>query len=117
MVPEIVFHGDRDTTVHLCNGDQVVAQSQATTMANLQTTVQHGRVPGGRAYSRTLHVDGSGQAILEQWVIHGAGHAWSGGSRAAPKPIRTDPMPRARCCASSSSTPISKPRGVSSLDG
>jgi poly(3-hydroxybutyrate) depolymerase len=82
MVPEIVFHGDRDTTVHPCNGDQVVAQSQATTMANLQTTVQHGRVPGGRAYSRTLHVDGSGQVILEQWVIHGAGHAWSGGSRA-----------------------------------
>jgi poly(hydroxyalkanoate) depolymerase family esterase len=82
MVPTIVFHGDRDTTVHPCNGDQVVAQSQATTMANLQTTVQHGRVPGGRAYSRTLHVDGSGQAILEQWVIHGAGHAWSGGSRA-----------------------------------
>jgi poly(3-hydroxybutyrate) depolymerase len=82
MVPEIVFHGDRDTAVHPCNGDQVVAQSQATTMANLQTTVQHGRVPGGRAYSRTLHVDGSGQAILEQWVIHGAGHAWSGGSRA-----------------------------------
>jgi hypothetical protein len=39
MVPEIVFHGDRDTTVHPCNGDQVVAQSQATTMANLQTTV------------------------------------------------------------------------------
>jgi poly(hydroxyalkanoate) depolymerase family esterase len=82
MVPTIVFHGDQDTTVHPCNGDQVVAQSKSTTMANLQTTVQHGRVPGGHAYSRTLHADGSGQVILEQWVIHGAGHAWSGGSRA-----------------------------------
>jgi poly(3-hydroxybutyrate) depolymerase len=89
MVPTIVFHGDRDTTVHPCNGDQVVAQSQATTMANLQTTVQHGRVPGGRAYSRTLHVDGSGQVILEQWVIHGTGHAWSGGS---PAGSYTDPQ-------------------------
>ena len=49
---------------------------------DLQTRVQHGRVPGGHAYSRTLHADASGQAVLEQWVIHGAGHAWSGGSRA-----------------------------------
>jgi poly(hydroxyalkanoate) depolymerase family esterase len=88
MVPTIVFHGDQDTTVHPCNGDQVVAQCKATTMANLQTTVQHGRVPGGHAYSRTLHADASGQAILEQWVIHGAGHAWSGGS---PAGSYTDP--------------------------
>ena len=89
MVPTIVFHGDQDTTVHPCNGDQVVAQSRATTMADLRTTVQHGRVPGGHAYSRTLHADASGQAILEQWVIHGAGHAWSGGS---PAGSYTDPQ-------------------------
>ena len=44
--------------------------------------------PGGHAYSRTLHADASGQAILEQWVIHGAGHAWSGGS---PSGSFTDP--------------------------
>jgi poly(hydroxyalkanoate) depolymerase family esterase len=80
VVPTIVFHGDRDTTVHPCNGDQVIAQS--TTPADLHTRVEHGRVPGGHAYSRTLHADASGQTILEQWVVHGAGHAWSGGSRA-----------------------------------
>ena len=50
--------------------------------------VQHGRVPGGHAYSRTLHADARGQTILEQWVIHGAGHAWSGGS---PAGSYTDP--------------------------
>jgi poly(3-hydroxybutyrate) depolymerase len=82
IVPTIVFHGDRDTTVHPRNGDQVIEQSSAIPINDLQTTVQHGRVPGGHAYSRTLHADASGQAILEQWVIHGAGHAWSGGSRA-----------------------------------
>ena len=61
---------------------------QGNSMTDLQTTVQHGRVPGGHAYSRTLHADARGQTILEQWVIHGAGHAWSGGS---PAGSYTDP--------------------------
>jgi poly(hydroxyalkanoate) depolymerase family esterase len=89
MVPTIVFHGDRDTTVHPRNGDQVIAQSRATTMHDLQTTVRHGRAPGGYAYSVTLHTDACGQTILEHWVIHGAGHAWSGGS---PAGSYTDPQ-------------------------
>jgi poly(3-hydroxybutyrate) depolymerase len=88
LVPTIVFHGDQDTTVHPRNGDQVIAQSRPSTMTDLETTVQHGRVPGGHAYSRTLHADARGQTILEQWVIHGAGHAWSGGS---PAGSYTDP--------------------------
>ena len=29
---------------------------------------------------RTLYQEASGQVIFEQWVIHEAGHAWSGGS-------------------------------------
>jgi poly(hydroxyalkanoate) depolymerase family esterase len=82
MVPTIVFHGDQDSTVHPRNGDQVIEQSRATPMTDLRTTVQHGRVPGGHAYSRTLHADARGRVILEQWVVHGAGHAWSGGSPA-----------------------------------
>ena len=89
LVPTIVFHGDRDTTVHPRNGDQVIEQSRVTPMTDLRTTVQHGRVPGGHAYSRRLHVDTSGQTILEHWVIRGAGHAWSGGS---PAGSYTDPQ-------------------------
>jgi poly(hydroxyalkanoate) depolymerase family esterase len=88
LVPTIVFHGDRDSTVHPRNGDWVIEQSRATPMADLRTTVQHGRVPGGHAYRRTLHAAARGQTILEQWVIHGAGHAWSGGS---PAGSYTDP--------------------------
>jgi poly(hydroxyalkanoate) depolymerase family esterase len=80
VVPTIVFHGDRDTTVHPRNGDHVIAQSMRT--ASAQKQVQRGRVPGGHAYTRTIHADASGRAILEHWDIHGAGHAWSGGSRA-----------------------------------
>ena len=82
MIPTIVFHGNQDGTVHPRNGHQVIAQSGTTPMTDLRKTVQHGRVPGGHAYSRTLHADARGQTILEHWVIHGAGHAWSGGSRA-----------------------------------
>jgi poly(hydroxyalkanoate) depolymerase family esterase len=87
-VPTIVFHGDQDKTVHPRNGDQIIAQARADTTMDLRTSVQHGRVPGGHAYSRTLHADASGRTVLEQWVIHGAGHGWSGGS---PAGSYTDP--------------------------
>ena len=70
------------------NGDWVIQQSGATPMADLRTTVQHGRVPGGRLQAHA-HADARGQTILEHWVIHGAGHAWSGGS---PAGSYTDPQ-------------------------
>ena len=85
-VPTIVFHGDRDTTVHPRNGDHVIAQSMRST--NVQQQVQRGRVAGGHAYTRTIHATEDGRAILEHWEIHGAGHAWSGGS---PAGSYTDP--------------------------
>jgi poly(3-hydroxybutyrate) depolymerase len=88
-VPAIVFHGDHDTTVHPHNGDQVVAQLREGSNTALQVTVQHSRAPGGRAYSRTLYHDANGQVIFEQWIVHGAGHAWSGGS---PAGSYTDPQ-------------------------
>ena len=62
------------------NGDQVIAQSAAA--SDLQTKVQRGQVPGGHAYSRTIHADAAGEPVLEQWLVHGGGHAWSGGSAA-----------------------------------
>ena len=88
IVPTIVFHGDRDTTVNPCNGDQVIAQSRVTATGDLRTSVENRQVSGGHAYSRTLHTDASGRVVLEQWVVRGAGHAWSGGS---PAGSYTDP--------------------------
>ncbi len=79
-VPTIVFHGDRDNTVHPINGDQVLEQSARA--RSTQKKVHRGRVPGGHAYTRTTHIDASGRGIFEHWNIHGAGHAWSGGSAA-----------------------------------
>jgi poly(hydroxyalkanoate) depolymerase family esterase len=85
-VPTIVFHGDRDMTVHPDNGDQILAQSKRTT--GTQTKVHRGRVTGGHAYTRTVLTEPSGRALFEHWTIHGAGHAWSGGS---PAGSYTDP--------------------------
>ena len=82
VVPTIVFHGGSGHTVHPSNGDQVDRAVRGDTRAATAQDGAHGRVPGGHAYSRTLYNDASGRAMLEQWVIHGAGHAWSGGSPA-----------------------------------
>ena len=79
-VPTIVFHGDRDTTVHPVNGDEVLAQAKAG--ATHLTEVDRGTSPGGMGFTRTVHRDDAGRTMLEQWVLHGAGHAWSGGSAA-----------------------------------
>ena len=86
VVPTIVFHGDRDTTVNPRNGDAVVAQSAQAAALRMHT--ENGQAVGGHAYSRTLSADASGRTAIEQWVVHGAGHAWFGGS---PAGSYTDP--------------------------
>lgn len=79
-VPTIVFHGDSDATVSAVNGERVITQSRAA--AQLRTTTSHGRSAGGVAYTRSEQADAEGLVVLEHWVLHGAGHAWSGGSTA-----------------------------------
>lgn len=82
-VPIIVFHGDRDKTVNPCNAQQVIAQCTARTDASTHTTAENikGSEPGGRSYTRTVQRDANGKPVAEHWVLHGSGHAWSGGSR------------------------------------
>lgn len=87
-MPTIIFHGDRDAVVHPNNGDRVAAQATAIA-TGLRTEVQQGAAPGRRAHSRTLHTDSSGRTLCEHWTIHGAGHAWAGGS---PAGSYTDPQ-------------------------
>ena len=89
IVPAIVFHGDQDTTVHPNNGDQVIAQLKEALANDTSITIEDDRVPGGRTYTRTVHRDAADHSIFEQWVVHGATHAWSGGS---PAGSYTDPQ-------------------------
>jgi poly(hydroxyalkanoate) depolymerase family esterase len=85
-IPIIVFHGDRDTTVHPRNGEKVMAQNgrrQGTesTHGERGTSVRRGKVPNGHSYTQTTHQNAQGEVVAEHWLIHGAAHAWSGGSK------------------------------------
>jgi poly(hydroxyalkanoate) depolymerase family esterase len=75
--PIIVFHGDRDTTVHPSAGEELVAHARHVSK---EVAVEPGAVPDGYKYTRTLHQREDGRVHAEHWVIHGAGHAWSGGN-------------------------------------
>lgn len=88
LVPTIVFHADGDSTVSPRNGDQIIEQLQHSLPVDWRMRVEEGRVPNGHAWRRTLYADGSGRHPLEQWLVHGGGHAWSGGS---PDGSYTDP--------------------------
>jgi poly(hydroxyalkanoate) depolymerase family esterase len=85
VVPTIVFHGDRDTTVHPRNGDHVLTQWMAINTrsapgTSLRVIANHGQVRDGHVYTRFIYHDAGGHVVMEKWLVHGAGHAWSGGS-------------------------------------
>lgn len=88
LVPTITFHGDRDSTVNEANAGEVVARAGGAARG-LTTLVTSGVSTGGRHYTQAVSRDSSGRAMIEQWTIHGAGHAWSGGDAAG---SYTDPL-------------------------
>ena len=85
-VSTIVFHGDQDSLVHPNNSEQIISQwlevrtQKSKNGSTPQINVTSGQVPGGHAYTRSIYKDGNGPALMEQWLVHGAGHAWSGGN-------------------------------------
>ncbi len=76
-MPTIVFHGDADSTVHPSNGEQVITASVGTATA---VEVERLNGAGGRSTTRSLHRASDGAVVAEHWLVHGAPHAWSGGS-------------------------------------
>jgi poly(hydroxyalkanoate) depolymerase family esterase len=81
----IVFHGDSDATVNCVNGEAIVRHSLAAvpqagrTGGTLQAEEEVGNC-AGRDYTRAVHRSADGAVLAEHWLVHGAGHAWSGGS-------------------------------------
>lgn len=76
--PTIVFHGDADATVHPSNGEHVIAGNVGP--ADTPPEADRQRAEGGRHYTRRVHRSPEGAILAEHWVVHGSGHAWSGGS-------------------------------------
>jgi poly(hydroxyalkanoate) depolymerase family esterase len=81
-MPTIVFHGDRDATVDVGNGSAIV--DRAVTNAErdvgpLRKAIREGRSGDGRPYTATTYRASRTASFVEYWVLHGAGHAWSGG--------------------------------------
>lgn len=75
-MPIIAFHGDQDTTVHPSNSDFARA-------AGSRVAAEHGQ-RNGRSFTHTLHFGANGRPMVEQWIVHGAGHAWFGGLPGVP---------------------------------
>lgn len=79
--PIIVFQGDRDSTVHPKNASQVLSQFVGSG-EGIDVIAQNNKTSHGGSYTKTIYRDHRGKEIAEQWIVHGAGHAWSGGSAA-----------------------------------
>jgi poly(hydroxyalkanoate) depolymerase family esterase len=80
----IVFHGDADNIVHPSNAANIVEEERAGESIE-RAEARHAAI---RAHTRTVTRDKTGAVVVEQWLVHGSGHAWSGGS---PDGTYTDP--------------------------
>jgi poly(hydroxyalkanoate) depolymerase family esterase len=83
-IRSIVFHGDADNIVHQSNAAKMVEAERAGESIE-RSEAQHAAI---RAHTRTVVRDKTGAVVVEQWLVHGSGHAWSGGS---PDGTYTDP--------------------------
>lgn len=76
--PMIVFHGDADHTVHRTNGDRLIEPYAG---GNVKDRTERETSAAGRRYTRHKLTTSAG-VDAEYWLLHGAGHAWSGGDAA-----------------------------------
>ena len=84
-LPTIVFHGDADATVVPRNGEAIVEAALAAHRSAgivLQESVRLEPTAGARRCTVSEYRDPEGRARVEAWTVHGAAHAWSGGSSA-----------------------------------
>lgn len=74
--PLIIFHGDQDVVVDPQNALDLMAYHHQD---NLLQEQQYEETSAHYDHTRTTYHNEQGSNLAEQWIIHGAGHAWSGG--------------------------------------
>jgi poly(hydroxyalkanoate) depolymerase family esterase len=88
-LPLIVFHGDSDSIVAVANAESLVTAGlsgwgmpsrKADRVSGTSTRID---VEGARSHTRTVHAHDDGRVVIEAWIVHGGGHAWSGGAAGA----------------------------------
>ncbi len=104
-VPTIVFHGDKDSTVNLRNGDAVIAQAKASA-SGLKSKSRAGRRrrPTATATAAPSTPTLPARRCASSGRSRGPVTPGRAAARPAPTPTRADRTPRARCCVSSSNT-------------
>ncbi|WP_239422150.1 PHB depolymerase family esterase [Bacillus sp. CGMCC 1.16541] len=100
VVPVIVFQGTADRTVIEKNANQVVSQWIVTNdfahngennnwIRDIDIHIDEETVPFGRRYTSYKYAVTEEKVIVEKHIIHGMGHAWSGGDESG---TYTDPQ-------------------------
>ncbi|NJC73551.1 PHB depolymerase family esterase [Planosporangium thailandense] len=84
-VPTLIFQGTADKIVPPDTADRIVGQWVETdNLAGVDVQaapaqVIPGQVPGGRSYTRSIYRTSAGAALVEKYMINGAGHVYPGG--------------------------------------
>jgi poly(hydroxyalkanoate) depolymerase family esterase len=90
-VPFMVFHGDQDPIVPPANAQQSVRAWQVAddwaddgaengSIPSWPAKTRFGVAAGGQWYTIQYYSDGHGHELGQSWMVHGMGHAWSGGN-------------------------------------
>lgn len=85
LPPLIVFQGTADEAVHPRNAEKIVLAwlgALGDGAGDEPDDTVRGESGGGRAWIRRTWRAGSGDPRVEQWIVEGLGHAWSGGHAA-----------------------------------
>jgi poly(hydroxyalkanoate) depolymerase family esterase len=78
-IRKIIFHGAADGTVNASNGLQILHQIRRDRRDVAEMTTD--TTVNGRRVTRTTLDGPDGTALAEHWLVHGIGHAWSGGDQ------------------------------------
>ena len=93
MVPFIVFQGDQDNTVPPVNAQQLVqaglvaadladdgSENNSVPKDAAKSSLGRSSAMQSESYTTSYYSDGHGHELAQYWVVHGMGHAWSGGN-------------------------------------